>query len=63
MTYLSGNWDRNEQYLVFIATPFYDSLDDIAEAIFRGSYSEITGLANAVSLNLEGKCTGVQKGE
>jgi len=34
---------------VFIATPFKDSLDDLAASTFRASYNEIANLGNAVA--------------
>ncbi len=40
-------------YPVFIATPFTDSLDEIAEDVFRASYNDIANLGFTVAKNLE----------
>jgi NADH-quinone oxidoreductase subunit G len=40
---------------VFIATPFIDSLDEIAELTFRASYQDIADLGSAVALKLDNK--------
>ncbi len=34
---------------IFIATPFKDSLDELAEATFRGNYQDIAGLGFAIA--------------
>jgi len=47
---------------VFIATPFFDALDDTAEGTFRGSFREIAELGNAVRSNIEGKPGSSKKG-
>jgi NADH-quinone oxidoreductase subunit G len=40
---------------VFIATPFSDSLDEVAELSFRGSYQDISELGSAIALKLDNK--------
>jgi NADH-quinone oxidoreductase subunit G len=40
---------QNETSPVFIATPFKDSLDDIAEKSFRGSYGDIVSLTERMT--------------
>jgi NADH-quinone oxidoreductase subunit G len=46
---------QNSKSPLFIATPFGDSLDEIAEDTFRASYGDIASLGFAVALNLDKK--------
>jgi NADH-quinone oxidoreductase subunit G len=47
---------------VFIATPYMDSLDDIAEDSFRGSYAEIGNLGSEIALALDGNARDLKIG-
>jgi NADH-quinone oxidoreductase subunit G len=46
---------QNSKSPLFIATPFGDSLDEIAEDTFRASYGDIAILGFSVALNLDKK--------
>jgi NADH-quinone oxidoreductase subunit G len=46
---------QNTKSPVYIATPFKDTLDEIAEATFRASYAEIANLGFAIASSLNDK--------
>jgi len=45
---------------VFIATAFKDSLDEVSEDAFRGSYNDIANLGNAIASALDTKGPGLK---
>jgi NADH-quinone oxidoreductase subunit G len=47
---------------VFIATPYSDSLDDIAENTFRASTDDIALLGHAVANNIDNKAPNIKSG-
>jgi NADH-quinone oxidoreductase subunit G len=42
---------------IYIATPYKDSLDNLAESTFRGSYADIAVLGFAIAASLDGKAS------
>ena len=44
---------QNTKSSVFIATPFKDNLDDLAEDTFRASYTDIARLGSAIAASLD----------
>lgn len=51
---------QNKISPIFIATPFEDSLDDIAENKFRASYQEIAEMAGRIASNIDKKAPDVK---
>jgi len=54
---------QDSRYPVFIATPFTDSLDEIAKEAFRASYNDIANLGFTVAKNLDKNLPDTMSGE